>query len=76
MIHGTPGIVLIALMGESALVVTSAILLVQPRPLLELGSETARRLATMSGMFFLCVTFVWSVILGCILAMRELSMRV
>ncbi len=63
------------LLIESALVISSLILLVQPRFVFRLQTPRSKYVATYSGMVILCLTFCWSVIFGCFLALQDLTVR-
>ncbi|MGZ3687230.1 MAG: hypothetical protein ACXWPM_11370 [Bdellovibrionota bacterium] len=60
---------------EVILVVSTAILLTQPRFLLHPQSERTKSLATYSGFLFLCLTFCWSVISGSVLAIFHMGQQ-
>jgi hypothetical protein len=56
---------------EFWLVFLTIVLLTQPSFIFR-GNQGKQRLSlTMSGMFMLCVTFCWSVVLGCVIAFQR-----
>jgi hypothetical protein len=71
-----PNQLLFALLVEAALITLTMILLLQPRPFFTPAADRSRNLATMSGLFVLCITFCWSVIFGCVLALHQLTFRI
>jgi hypothetical protein len=60
---------------ELALVSMTTFLLAQPEPLFHGLSGRVRGAITWAGMVALCVTFCWSVIVGCELALHQLTQR-
>lgn len=61
---------------EGTLIFLTTFLLTQPTGFFKTTSEKAKTLATYSGLIFLCITFCWSVILGCLVALREFPFRI
>lgn len=60
---------------ESALVMITVLLLARPIPA-RAGESNARSLKmTVVGLFFLAITFCWSVIFGCVLALHQITFR-
>ncbi|OFZ70442.1 MAG: hypothetical protein A3K03_05825 [Bdellovibrionales bacterium RIFOXYD1_FULL_44_7] len=51
---------------EFALIMLTCILLMQPTLIFAGQSDRARSIARTGGLVFLCVTFCWSIILGCV----------
>lgn len=58
---------------EFALVFVTVFLLIQPRFAFATEARRARAMATISGYFLLCITFCWSVVVGCVLAIHQLT---
>jgi hypothetical protein len=65
----------IALLLESGLICFTTLLLTQPNFLFRPQSQKGRDFCRTAGLFFLCVTFCWSIVFGCILAVNSLSIR-
>ncbi len=63
--------VLFALTIEILLISITVFLLLQPRFLFQKQSSTVRSLAKSLGGVFLCFTFFWSMIMGCILELNS-----
>jgi hypothetical protein len=69
-----PEKVMFALVIEAALITLTSMLLTQPSFLFRSNpSERLRLSATFGGMLMLCVTFVWSVIFGCVLVLFDMA---
>ncbi len=66
----------ISLAVEIILVSMTLFLLAHPRMLFKQRSDRARLLITISGLVFLCLTFCWSVIFGCVLVLHEPAFRI
>jgi hypothetical protein len=71
-----PEKVLIAMAIESMLIAATTLLLVQPGFVVRVPSDRARAWMTATGLAFLCATFCWSVVFGCVLALNSLTMRI
>ena len=65
--------VAIAMFMESLLVSVTALLLLQPKAVFT--SPKAMKVATWSGLVLLCITFCWSVVVGCILYLNQMVIR-
>lgn len=65
----------ISILIEGCLLFSTLLLLIQPRLFFNLESEKTRQVLTMSGLFLLCITFCWSVIFGCVLALHQLTFQ-
>ncbi len=61
---------------ETALIAMTTFLLVQPEPVFHKLSSRVRGAVTWAGLISLCVTFCWSVIFGCVLAIHHLTLRI
>ncbi len=70
-----PKQVLFALSIESILLAMTILFLVQPLSLTRFGTPNRARVFRMGGMVLLCLTFCWSVVFGCILALNEMTLR-
>lgn len=71
-----PRQVIVSLWIEIAMITVTMILLVQPRMFFPFRTERARTAGSWAGMTLLCVTFCWSVILGCILALNDMTFKI
>lgn len=71
-----PKQVLVSLLLESGLITLTTLLLAQPKVMFATRSERARSLAFSGGLLFLCLTFCWSVIFGCVLYLNDISFRI
>ena len=67
-----PGRISIILLIEMILVVSTTILLAQPKFLFRASSDTVKSVAQWGGMLLLCATFCWSVIVGIAVTMNGL----
>ncbi len=67
--------VLIAMVVESALIALTTTLLAQPEMVFHGASARFRAFAKASGTIFLCLTFCWSFILGCVLSLTRMAFR-
>jgi hypothetical protein len=70
-----PKQVVVSLWIEIAMITVTMILLVQPRMFFPFRSTRARLIGNWGGMMLLCMTFCWSVILGCILALNDMTFQ-
>lgn len=61
---------------EAAMIALTTFLLVQPEPVFRGVSIRIRGAITWAGLVSLCVTFCWSVIFGCVLAIHHLTLRI
>jgi hypothetical protein len=60
-----------AVVLEFWLVILTTMLLTQPSLVFRGHKGRPRLSVTVSGLFMLCVTFCWSVVLGCLVAFRN-----
>lgn len=70
-----PRQVLFALFIEATLIALTTLLLTQPRPFFALDSARSKSVATTGGFVLLCLTFCWSVIVGCILTLNGFTFK-
>jgi hypothetical protein len=63
----------ISLLIESTLIVVTTLLLAQPASFFPSASPRLRAVATYGGMLLLCVTFMWSVVLGMLFTLNPIS---
>lgn len=68
-----PKQVVFALIIETALILLTLLLLTQPKLMFGTQSARIRSMANAGGMILLCLTFIWSVIFGCVLAINRVS---
>lgn len=66
---------LFALMIETSLVMLTTILLIQPKFVFDGQSNKIRDTARVGGMFLLCITFCWSVVVGCVMALNSMTIQ-
>jgi len=66
----------ISLAVELVLMSATLFLLAHPRMLFKPRTDRARLMITISGLVFLCLTFCWSVIFGCVIALHEPAFRI
>lgn len=71
-----PRQVLFALLIESSLIALTALLLTRPKMIFPNSSERGRLATWVGGLICLCITFCWSVVLGCILALNEVAVHI
>lgn len=72
-----PRPVMVGVLVESALILATLLLLIQPRILVSsAATERWRSWLSKMGYLFLCMTFCWSVVFGCILALHDLTLQV
>lgn len=64
---------LFVILIQALLMAVTTLLLLQPKPLFRFRSPQLLSAATMSGLVLLCITFCWSVIVGCVLALRDIT---
>lgn len=67
---------LFALVLECWLMLLTILMLTQPSFLFRFKSDQAQNAVTISGFFLLCLTFCWSVVLGCMFAFHKLTQLV
>ncbi len=70
-----PRHILYTILIESTLVAITVIFLVQPKFILNVSSEKIQKVFTVTGLVLLCITFCWSFILGCILAISQMTIQ-
>lgn len=70
-----PKQVIFALVVESALILLTSVLLVRPSLIFKNQTSKVSQLAHTGGMVLLCVTFCWSVIVGCLLTLNSIVIR-
>jgi hypothetical protein len=70
-----PKQVIFALVVEAALILLTSLLLVQPRLIFTNQNTKISQLTQIGGGLFLCVTFCWSVVLGCLLTLNSIVIR-
>lgn len=68
--------VVLVSMIEVALITLTTLLLIQPKSMFPSPSPTFKSIANWCGMFLLCVTFCWSVVVGIILSLNDFILRV
>ena len=66
----------VSFLFECLLVFFTILLLVQPRLIFRPKSDQPSSFLTMSGLFLLCITFCWSVVFGCVVAIHQLTFRI
>ena len=71
-----PRQVFFAMAVEAVLILLTTFMLTQPGLIFGARSERTRSLLTMCGLIFLCVTFCWSVVLGCTLTVNSMTIRI
>jgi hypothetical protein len=71
-----PPQVIFSLVVETGLVLLTCFLVVQPESVFRGVSGEIRRSVGFAGMVSLCLTFCWSVIFGCVLALNDVSQRI
>lgn len=76
MIAGMPSQLWVAFLIEALLVGSTLFLLLQPEGLFRSRSDRMRYITRGFGMAFLCLTFCWSVVFGCVLAFQQFSVRI
>lgn len=67
---------LFACVLEGWLMILTVLMLTQPSFLFRFKSDQARNTVTISGALLLCLTFCWSVVLGCMIAFHKLTQLV
>ncbi len=68
--------VALVLWVQSSMVLSSALLLAQPRLIFRRLSSKTQTIARWGGMFLLGLTFCWSVIVGVVLSMNGMVIRI
>lgn len=66
---------LLSLAIEGALILVTLLFLVQPESLIRFRSDRGKAAARIWGLVLLCITFCWSVVLGCVYAIQSITMR-
>ena len=61
---------------EASLILVTTLLLTQPKWLFRTSHGKSIKSAKWGGLFFLAVTFCWSIIVGVILSVNNLSLRI
>ncbi|MCM2324189.1 MAG: hypothetical protein NDJ90_13095 [Oligoflexia bacterium] len=67
--------VIAAFLIEVFLILLTLLLLLQPAWIFRTQSDRGRVFTTLSGWVFLCVTFCWSVVFGCVVALNRLTFQ-
>lgn len=62
-----------ALVVEGWLVLLTLLMLMQPSFVFQFKSDQAQRVVTVFGLFLLSVTFCWSVVFGCLIALNQFA---
>ncbi len=70
-----PPQVIFATLVETGLVLLTCLLVVQPESVFRGVASEIRRSVSFAGMVSLCLTFCWSVIFGCVLALNDLTLK-
>ena len=70
-----PPQLIFALLIEAALIFATWVFLVQPGPLLPVRSDVGKGALRVWGLVLLCITFCWSVVVGCIWAIQQITLR-
>lgn len=71
-----PSTVIFSLAIELALILLTLLLLIQPKAFFRKKHDKPYTLLHWVGIVLLCLTFCWSVIVGIVLSMNELSFRI
>lgn len=66
---------ILAVFVESVLILLTLLLLVQPNKVLSLKTERGKAVAWWAGLFFLVMTFLWSIIFGIVLSVNGISIH-
>ena len=64
------------LLVEITLILFTIILLLRPPFLFKSESSRSKTLAQVGGLFFLLITFLWSIVVGMILVVNPLSLKI
>lgn len=70
-----PNSVMVAFSLESVLILVTTLALTQPKFFFRANSPRLQSLVNWVGMFLLCVTFCWSVVLGIVLSMNDVVIQ-
>jgi hypothetical protein len=70
-----PNSVLVAFGLESVFIFITTLALTQPKFLFRMTSPALQNLVNWVGMFLLCATFCWSVVLGIVLSMNDITLQ-
>ncbi len=71
-----PNSVLITFGVECMLIIVTTLLLSQPEFIFKSATIRIQSMAKWGGVFLLCLTFCWSIVLGIILSVNGLSLRI
>jgi hypothetical protein len=71
-----PSSVIFTLLVELAFISLTAYLLTRPKKMIQGQTLSVPSFFQWTGMFFLCVTFCWSVVFGIVLAMNDLFFQI
>ena len=71
-----PKQVLFCLLIEAALMTLTVVLLIQPQFVVKPKNKKTSEIMTYFGFGFLSLTFCWSFVLGCVLAVNQLTIRI
>ena len=71
-----PKQVLFSMIVEAGMILLTTFMLTQPALVFGKRSESVRSMARAGGLFLLCLTFCWSVVLGCTLTINALTIRI
>ena len=70
-----PNNLILVLAVELALIVLTTLFLFQPKSLFGIKLDRMKMTFRWGGLLLLCVTFFWSIIIGIILSMNNLTIR-
>ncbi len=71
-----PRYVALAFMVEFFMILLTCTLLMQPRSMFGAVSQRMSSAVMAGGFVLLCLTFCWSVILGAVLALNDMTLRI
>ncbi len=65
--------VMVAILVEAILVSITILLVTQPAVVFEQTAVKAKNMMMVGGFVFMCITFCWSFVLGCAIALNDLN---
>ncbi len=61
---------------DAMLMLATVLLLTQPGPIFRSKTEAARQVTSVLGVVLLFVTFLWSILLGCVMTLSEIAIQI
>jgi len=71
-----PNTVILAFSVEMALIALTSLMLIQPKFIFRQKTGKLKSFFKWGGLVFLCLTFCWSIVVGIVLSMNDLSLRI